>query len=412
MHRPQCTLCKTLLLSAALGYASLFLFAAEARAVSVSVNNFRGDWNAATYYRAGDVVGYLKQSYIAQTGNRGQTPAAGSTVWYLLAAQGPQGAAGTNGINGKDGINGTNGKDGINGTNGIDGKDGAQGPKGDTGPKPVYAYSLVVGQNPAAGDGTGRVLAAPDYTTITDALNAIPANLYDATAGTCSARYLVKVLPGVYPESVAMKACVDLEGSGEANTRITYTNGKAATLAGAPESEVRYLTVENITVSALAQVTVAVQYDDNTFKLSHVTVTGKNDYPNGTFNYGVRGAGGALSDVTVNLAGQSSCYGVTVLGAGELSLEGVTVNVTCQVDAVALRAIGSAQAKVTNSSLHGANESMGAHDNSYVRIAHSELDGPVFIDTANGASAVCAGSYDGNFQPLTLRGCLSPNALP
>jgi pectin methylesterase-like acyl-CoA thioesterase len=84
------------------------------------------------------------------------------------------------------------------------------------------SYLLVVGKT--ANDGTGRTnLGVPDFTTIGEALKVIP-KVY-STAGGCKARYVIRVLPGVYKERVTMKRCVDIEGSGELATRITAPGG-------------------------------------------------------------------------------------------------------------------------------------------------------------------------------------------
>jgi hypothetical protein len=114
-------LSKSLLLSLALVGSGIAIYMPVAQAINVSVNNFRGTWNAAANYHAGDVVGYQNQSYIAQQANHARTPAPTSAIWYLLAAKGPQGPQGLPGAPGKDGVNGTNGINGTNGTNGING---------------------------------------------------------------------------------------------------------------------------------------------------------------------------------------------------------------------------------------------------------------------------------------------------
>ena len=66
--------------------------------------------------------------------------------------------------------------------------------------------------------------AGGDYTTITEALNAITDN--DATH-----LYHIKVMPGVYEESITMKPYVDISGSGENSTIISGTGGTVVTAA-------------------------------------------------------------------------------------------------------------------------------------------------------------------------------------
>ena len=79
------------------------------------------------------------------------------------------------------------------------------------------------------------------FTTITAAVNSI----FDASP---SNRYLIYVAPGVYTEQVTMKQYVDIQGSGELTTKITFTGSALAntgTLIGAYNTELRFLTVEN-----------------------------------------------------------------------------------------------------------------------------------------------------------------------
>ena len=102
-------LLKSLLLALALVGSGIAFYMPTAQAVNITVSNFRGTWNATTNYRAGDVVGYQNQSYIAQQANHAQTPAPVSPVWSLLDAQGPQGLQGFPGEIGVQGVPGAQG---------------------------------------------------------------------------------------------------------------------------------------------------------------------------------------------------------------------------------------------------------------------------------------------------------------
>ena len=143
-------LSKSVLLCLALISTGMALFVPTAQAVNVSVQNFRGTWNAAANYRAGDVVGYQNQSYIAQQANHAQTPAPASSVWYLLAAQGPQGPQG---LPGAQGVQGVPGAQGAAGGPGPKGDTGATGPAGPQGPQGVPGINGTNGSFPA---GTAR----------------------------------------------------------------------------------------------------------------------------------------------------------------------------------------------------------------------------------------------------------------
>jgi len=59
---------------------------------------WRGAWAEEAKYEAGQVVSYVKSSYVAEAPNSGQAPNAKEGPWALMAAQGlqgPQGPAGT-----------------------------------------------------------------------------------------------------------------------------------------------------------------------------------------------------------------------------------------------------------------------------------------------------------------------------
>ena len=126
-------LIQSLLFYLTLAVSGMTLGIPLAQAVNVSVNNFRGTWNAAANYHAGDVVGYQNQSYIAQQANHAQTPAPASLVWYLLAAQGSQGPQGLPGAQGSQGIPGIPGAKGDTGATGPAGPQGIPGSPGQNG---------------------------------------------------------------------------------------------------------------------------------------------------------------------------------------------------------------------------------------------------------------------------------------
>ena len=52
----------------------------------------------------------------------------------------------------------------------------------------------------------------------------------------------------MYTETITMERYVDIEGSGELNTKITYhgsVSSATGTVVGADDAELRWLTVEN-----------------------------------------------------------------------------------------------------------------------------------------------------------------------
>jgi Collagen triple helix repeat (20 copies) len=383
---------KPLLVCMALG--SLVLSAQTAQAVSVSINKFRGTWNATNNYNIGDVVGYKNQSYIAQAPNHNKTPAPNSSIWYLLAAQGPQG---TQGMQGVPGAKGDPGSPGAPGAPGLPGAPGTPGAQGAPDPNAIYAFTLVVGQN-VTDDGTGRTLAAPDYTTITDALNHIPAGLYNN--GVCSDHYLIKVLPGVYAERVHMLPCVDIEGSGELTTKITASGGNTAadwtTLVGANNVELRFLTVESTGTNATA-LCEAIFNNGVSPRLTHLTAV----------------ASGCNTNRAITDGGTSATMtNVTALAVGGFNSRAIQSDFSAAtlIDVVASASGGSnaneglsvleGSTTVLRSTLRGSSTSVigTLNGNSSLRIGSSLLDGPA--QNNGSGSLTCAASFNANFAPL------------
>jgi hypothetical protein len=142
-----------------------------------------------------------------------------------------------------------------------------------------------------------------DYTSIQAALNSI-------TDVSESNPYLIWVAPGVYTEKVTMKPYVDIEGSGELATKITYTGDPslyAGTVEGVTNAELRFLTVESVGGATHG---VAIFNDGASPRLTHVTAsasatTGKSY---GVYNYLFSSP--VMADVTVRATGGQYSYGV------------------------------------------------------------------------------------------------------
>ena len=152
-----------------------------------------------------------------------------------------------------------------------------------------------------------------DYTTISDALDSI-------TTASDSNRYLVKVMPGVYNERVVMKEYVDIEGSGELNTRITYIGSSApsiSTLQGASEAELRLLTVE----STGGDYPTAI-YNDSPTRLTQLTISASG----GTYNYGIFNENSS-SPVMINVSASASGGSISV-GVFNIISSPVMINVS------------------------------------------------------------------------------------
>ena len=75
-----------------------------------------------------------------------------------------------------------------------------------------------------------------DFTTVTDALNSI-------TDASSTNPYLIRVMPGIYDESITMKDWVDVEGSGWDNTQITSSGRTVQTLGTTANTIISKLTI-------------------------------------------------------------------------------------------------------------------------------------------------------------------------
>lgn len=315
-------------------------------------------------------------------------------------------------------------------------------------PKPGYPYTLIVGKD--IDDGTtGRSLGTPEYPTITDALNSIPTGLYNS--GACTARYLVKILPGTYAERVAMRPCVDIEGSGELTTTITAVgavncDSSAATVSGANAAELRFLTVANTAGSNCA---IAIYNNGVSPRLTHVTATASGastDYYVGVYNvssspmmtYVTADASGFAFSLNTGIYNDSSSPTMTnvtttasrsgFLNSGvynKNSSSPIMTNVTATASAPydPVYSFGVANSDSSSSPIMtnvtasggiiGSSYGVGNCNSCSPTIHHSTISGKSYsIQGGNskvGASqlvgpasnATCAASYDGNFTPLS-----------
>jgi hypothetical protein len=145
-----------------------------------------------------------------------------------------------------------------------------------------------------------------DFTTITGALNSI-------TTASDTNRYLVYVAPGVYTERVTMKPYVDIQGSGELTTKITFTGSgvpTTGTLLGADNAELRFLRVENTGGNTNA---IAIYNGTSAPHLTHVTASASGATGNtGVFNNS--SSSPTMTDVTSSASG--GLYNTGVYNSG------------------------------------------------------------------------------------------------
>ena len=172
--------------------------------------------------------------------------------------------------------------------------------------------------------------AGGQFTSIQAALDSI-------TDASDTNRYVVRVAPGTYTERVTMKQYVDVEGSGENNTKIVFPGSPAdntGTVRGENNAELRSLSVENTGGSSYA---IAIYNYSTSASLLQVTATASGA-PTSYGAYGVYNhfstpnmtnvtakASGALTENAgvKNLASSPNMTNVTAQGSGGNNAYGV-----------------------------------------------------------------------------------------
>ncbi|MBU4263905.1 MAG: hypothetical protein KKC76_18775 [Proteobacteria bacterium] len=149
-----------------------------------------------------------------------------------------------------------------------------------------------------------------DYTSPLDAMNDLAAwcGTPDAT-NTC----LIRLMPGIFDlgnNGLAMQPYVDIAGSGENSTTITSTHStvfvaNSATVSGADNAEIRFLTVEN---QGGGTNSLAIFNDSVSPEITHVSARASG----GTNSTGVYNSSSspAMTNVTANASGGKVNRGV------------------------------------------------------------------------------------------------------
>ena len=137
-----------------------------------------------------------------------------------------------------------------------------------------------------------------DFNSVQSALNSI-------TDNSTTNRYLVKVAPGIYTGTVTMKPFVDIEGSGETVTKITFTGSASlnnGTVVGADNAELRSLTVESTGGNSFA---VAIANTNKSPSILHVTASASGGTTSNDGVYNINSSP-AMSDVTISVSGSGT----------------------------------------------------------------------------------------------------------
>lgn len=153
------------------------------------------------------------------------------------------------------------------------------------------------------------------------------------TTASASNPYLIRIEPGVYDlgaSSLVLKPYVDLEGSGEAVTKITGTGAavyNSGTIVGSTVSpstvELRFLTVANSGGNAYA---TAIFLNIGSPNLTHITATAAGGSAQNVAIFGLAFSAAELTDViaTASASGAATAYGVAFNGAATPRLTNVS----------------------------------------------------------------------------------------
>lgn len=248
----------------------------------------------------------------------GQGPQWNGSAWTCAAATGPQGPQGPKGDPGNPGPQGIQGVPGPQGAQGIQ---GPQGPQGDPGPQPERVLWVAK--------------SGGDYTTITDAMNAI-------TDATSANPYLIKVGPGTYTETVTLKPSVSIEGSGRDITYLVWTGGAEDPAVGSGSAtlrtpsgaggmrEVRHMTIRSLASGSNYALAVGLSHGVTPLLLSHVKLFALGN--DGVYGLAATpGARANLFDVDVDVRGVDSDDAIAVYGIYRAVLRMTNVQVVASI---------------------------------------------------------------------------------
>jgi pectin methylesterase-like acyl-CoA thioesterase len=257
-------------------------------------------------------------------------------------------------------------------------------------------------------------------------LTSVQAALDFITDASSANRYLVKVGPGTYTEQVTMKQWVDIEGSGEGATKITFDGSDdypTSTLLGASNAELRSLTVEmnggyetstaisnngaspslrNITVSSFGPDVVGVSNTNSASpSMSNVTVSvGGDGFSTGVYN---NNSSPSMSNVTVTASSIQSAVGVSNFGASSPSIAGSSISGTASDPqstsyGVSSSVTATSMVAIDNSKVTGGTYSIYNSNGGTTRVGASRLSGGGVLN--NSGTLTCSGSYDASNKRL------------
>ncbi len=253
--------------------------------------------------------------------------------------------------------------------------------------------------------------------------------------------YIIKLGPGTYDLGtctspydcvVKMKPWVSIEGSGEKATKITASvSGSSfpttvATVMGADDAELRFLTVENTGTGAH---TTAILNATASPSLIHVTATAITGWSS---RYGVYNSFSSptMTDVTATAKDGSNNYGIANLSSSptmtnvtatassgvsglnygvsnttsSLTMTNVTATASGGTNSFGVENNTSGTVKINHSVIKGDNYAVIINGAATTYVGNSQLDGGLIILGVGGTS-VCAGVYKGDYAFYAGPGC-------
>jgi hypothetical protein len=203
-------------------------------------------------------------------------------------------------------------------------------------PYALYALKTQGYKNVVTVAGSGG-----DHTSLAAALSSISDNSVEN-------RYLVRVAPGVYTETVAMKQWVDIEGSGVNNTIISWPGSSASTtgtITGANNAELRHMTVRNTGGSTFG---IAIYNGGTSPSLLHLAATAYGNSSNIYTVYNTSNAAPRMADMRVTASGSGTIIRAVFNNGSSPVMENITATASGMVSIQAVFNANGSSPAITN----------------------------------------------------------------
>ena len=189
-----------------------------------------------------------------------------------------------------------------------------------------------------------------------------------------------------------MKSWVDIEGSGEGVTTITASGGNVpynATVEGASNAELRFLTVKNTGATDYA---TAIAVGAGPFRLTRVIARASGGSHTSTSLQLCCGAAVVLDGVTASAHGSNRNVGVQAVSNADVTLNGVTIEASGGTFDRGIEN-DSGTVEVNHSTISSGQ--LPIRNLATTRVGASQLEGPPVLN--QGSTLTCAGVYDENY---------------